>query len=148
MPAFQLLHTLWDRLSQRTRTVHRVPRILVVDDDADILASLAPLLGSMLDMPVEVSTASSGIEAVRRFEAGERFDLVLTDERMPGMTGSELLTWLRSHQPGTSRVLMTAYGEAFAGRDAAAARGAEAFFKKPLDLAALTSRLRELLAPE
>lgn len=77
-------------------------RVLVVDDDADTLEATRWVLQ---DLGQTVECASSGSEAVRRFEAGERFDVVLCDIGMPGMNGWELAERIGSIAPGT-RILM------------------------------------------
>ena len=65
----------------------RRPRVLLVDDEASILRSLKRLLRRE---PYEVSTAGSGAEALKVMEQGPA-NLVISDQRMSGMTGTELL---------------------------------------------------------
>jgi CheY-like chemotaxis protein len=61
-------------------------RILVVDDDD----AICDLLLRSLAADYDVTAACDGIEALDRFERGERFDLILADVTMPRMTGPEL----------------------------------------------------------
>jgi CheY-like chemotaxis protein len=70
----------------------RTPRILLVDDQPDMLRTL----GRLLRVDAEVSTAGSGLEALEIIRQGARFDLVLCDIMMPGMTGLELFDRVRS----------------------------------------------------
>jgi signal transduction histidine kinase/ActR/RegA family two-component response regulator len=77
-------------------------RVLVVDDDADTLEATSWVLQ---DLGQAVEVAPSGPEAIRRFEAGERFDVVLCDIGMPGMNGWEVAERIGSIAPGT-RILM------------------------------------------
>ncbi|MBM4372628.1 MAG: response regulator, partial [Deltaproteobacteria bacterium] len=69
-------------------------RILAVDDDSGNLAILEDLLEDCCDIRI----AGSGLEALALFEDGD-FDLVLSDQRMPGMTGVELLAKIRDRSP-------------------------------------------------
>jgi signal transduction histidine kinase len=87
-------------------------RILVVDDDPLVLASVADML---LDLGHAVTAASSGADALARLEAGLSVDIVLSDLAMPGMTGIELAECLRRRDPGTRVLLMTGFGDV-AGR--------------------------------
>ena len=80
-------------------------RILVVDDEPQILGFLGDLLG--MD-GWEVQTAESGNEGVERLER-DRFDVVLTDLKMPGTDGIELLRTSKKIQPEAEVVLMTGY---------------------------------------
>lgn len=80
-------------------------RILIVDDEPHVLKSLERAL---LDEDYEVMTTTSGEEAlelVRRY----RFNVVISDERMPGMLGSDLLATISLRQPETVKMLLTGY---------------------------------------
>lgn len=82
-------------------------RILVVDDEPDVVESLASLFAR--EAPEwEVVTSTSPQDALSKLDG---VDLVLADHRMPGMTGVELLTQVRSRRPSAIRVLLTAYGD-------------------------------------
>jgi PAS domain S-box-containing protein len=80
--------TVVDRPAEKEVTLQapRRARILVVDDEPMMCRALARMLGSEHEM---LSTTDPR-EAVRRIESGERFDLVLSDVAMGGMTGIEL----------------------------------------------------------
>jgi diguanylate cyclase (GGDEF)-like protein len=80
--------------------------LLVVDDEPHILFTLSALLVQEF----EVLTAPSA-EAAKALLAGRSVDMVLSDQRMPGMSGVQLLEWVREHSPKTIRLLMTGYAE-------------------------------------
>jgi two-component system NtrC family response regulator len=80
--------------------------ILVVDDESNYLTVMETLLG---DAGYEVLTAPSGLEALKIAGASD-LDLVLTDMKMPKMTGIELLDQLRRLYPELPVIIMTAYG--------------------------------------
>jgi diguanylate cyclase (GGDEF)-like protein len=76
--------------------------LLVVDDEPYILSTLSALASK----DFEVFTASSAQEAMQTFGQRE-VDLILTDQMMPGMSGVQLLEWVRQHHPQTIRLMMT-----------------------------------------
>jgi DNA-binding NtrC family response regulator len=80
--------------------------LLVVDDEPYILATLAALLSPEF----EVLTADSG-EAAQRHFANREIDLVLSDQKMPRVSGVQLLEWVRRHHPKSVRLLMTGFAE-------------------------------------
>ena len=80
--------------------------LLVVDDEPYILPTLAALLGSEFN----VLTADC-VEAAQAVFARQPVDLILTDQKMPRITGIQLLEWVREHHPRTVRILMTGYAE-------------------------------------
>jgi diguanylate cyclase (GGDEF)-like protein len=80
--------------------------LLVVDDEPYILATLSALLSSEF----EVFTADSAENAQRQF-AHRDIDLILTDQKMPRMSGVQLLEWVRRNHPKTVRLLMTGFAE-------------------------------------
>jgi two-component system response regulator PilR (NtrC family) len=108
------------------------PRALIVDDEPDIRELLAITLGRM---QIQVATAADYASAVRQLGA-ERFDLVLTDMRLPDGDGLELVEWIQAHRPGVPVAVITAHGNVEAAVRALKL-GAFDFISKPLDLAAL-----------
>jgi CheY-like chemotaxis protein len=83
-----------------------LPRLLCVDDEPDLLSSIKLNLRKRY----MVTTAQSGHEALELFEAGGEtppFDVVMSDMRMPQMTGAELLTALRHRYPDVPRLLLS-----------------------------------------
>jgi CheY-like chemotaxis protein len=74
---------------------HSARTILVVDDDDDLRDALSELLR---EEGFVVTTASSGPEALKRLSAGMRPVLILLDVMMPGMTGFEVLDWVRGEE--------------------------------------------------
>ncbi|WEK43400.1 MAG: PAS domain S-box protein [Candidatus Sphingomonas colombiensis] len=82
--------------------------ILVVDDDALILMNTTALLE---DLGHEVLGAISGNEALALLEQHPDIDLLVTDQIMPGMTGSELIARARAHRAALPIILATGYGE-------------------------------------
>ena len=104
------------------------PRILVVDDEAPQLEILRLILGSE---GYDVVTAASGrgaLAALRR----QPFDLVLTDLKMPDLSGIALLEEILREQPGTCVVLMTAHGSIDSAVEAMR-KGAFDYLTKPVD---------------
>ncbi|MGB5101721.1 MAG: sigma-54 dependent transcriptional regulator, partial [Steroidobacteraceae bacterium] len=108
------------------------PRALVVDDEPDIRELLSITLGRM---DIEVATAGDYRSAVKLL-GGERYDLVLTDMRLPDGDGLDLLEWIQTHRPGVPVAVITAHGNVEAAVRALKL-GAFDFISKPLDLAAL-----------
>ena len=80
------------------------PKVLVIDDESSILDTLQILLRGE---GFEVEVAQSGREAIERL-ADIGPDIVLTDVRMPGVTGLEVLSAVREKDPETPVILMTA----------------------------------------
>jgi len=111
-------------------------RILVVDDDPTVRDSLREVLA---DEENEVHTAASAEDALAVLDE-TRPDVVLSDVRMPGLNGIELLRILRQQAPWTDVVIMTAYDD-MPTTVAAMREGAFDFLPKPLDL----HDLREVL---
>jgi thioredoxin reductase (NADPH) len=93
----------------------RKPVLLAVDDDREVVRAVERDLRSRYARDFTVVAAGSGDEAleiVRKLgPRGDPLALVLTDQRMPGMTGVELLAHVATVTPGAKRVLLTAYAD-------------------------------------
>lgn len=83
------------------------PRVLLVDDEERILRSL----GLLLRMQYQVFATSDGYEALEILKR-EKIHVLISDQRMPIMTGSELLRQAREIAPDTIRILLTGYADA------------------------------------
>ncbi|MFN3585885.1 MAG: response regulator [Moraxellaceae bacterium] len=83
------------------------PKVLLVDDEERILRSL----GLLLRMQYQVFATSDGHEALAILRR-EKIHVLISDQRMPIMTGSELLRQAREVSPDTVRILLTGYADA------------------------------------
>jgi DNA-binding NtrC family response regulator len=115
-------------------------RILLVDDDESLRLVLRMELE---ELGYAVSLAASAEEALELLER-EPPDLVLSDVRMPGLSGLELLARLRVLAPGVAVILMTAYGTIQLAVEAMKA-GAYDFIAKPISHEELAILLRRAL---
>ncbi len=104
------------------------PRVLVVEDRPSVLK----LMATVLEKGYEVTTASDGAAALSLIIGSAPVDVVLTDVRMPGASGFEVLRAVQERSPRTAVVMMTAYANV---SDAVAAikQGAYDYVAKPLD---------------
>jgi putative nucleotidyltransferase with HDIG domain len=84
-------------------------RILFVDDDAPILNGLRVRLHRLRDK-WDMQFVTSGAEAVETL-GSSHYDVVVTDMRMPGMDGAELLSIVRDRWPDTVRIVLSGYAE-------------------------------------
>lgn len=116
-------------------------KILIVDDEEVGRDYLREIL---TDAGVRTVVARDGVEACRRFDE-ESPDAVVTDYRMPGCDGVELLRYVKSRRPETPVVLVSAHGE-IASAVSAMKEGAEDFLTKPFspdDVRAALARVEE-----
>lgn len=91
-----------------TDDTHRTARILIVDDEPDILSALRRLLRSG---GFEVLAANSGQEGLQILES-QAVDVVVSDMRMPNMTGAQFLEQVFMRWPDIKRILLTGYSDA------------------------------------
>ncbi|MBT6488866.1 MAG: response regulator, partial [Deltaproteobacteria bacterium] len=84
-------------------------KILFVDDEPLILEGLQNLL-RRFRKKWAMSFAVGADEALEKLDI-ETFDIVITDMRMPGLSGAELLKRVRETHPGTARIMLSGYSE-------------------------------------
>lgn len=125
------------RAAQRTQD----PIILLVDDEPAVLGAMRR---SLRNEPYEVITAGSCEEALGWLEELP-VDLVITDQRMPGMSGTELLEVVRTRFPKTRRAILTGYPTPSTVRRGLEA-GSDSFLYKPWDDRILLETIRRILA--
>ncbi len=115
-------------------------RILVVDDQRNMRATLAITLG---EAGYDVDLAEDGDVACEKI-ASESYDLVLTDLRMGGTDGMDVLRFAKERSPSTEVIVMTAYGS-IEGAVEAMRQGAHDYVEKPLDEKVLLIRIAKAL---
>lgn len=102
--------------------------LLIVDDEPQILKMLARLFRSEF----RVVTANGGQEGLDTFDV-ERPELILSDQRMAGMTGIEMLKTISEREPGTVRILLTGYSDIDAVIEAVNHKLLDRYVTKPWD---------------
>ena len=105
-----------------------VKKILLVDDDIQILDSLKMILESE---GYAVETAQSGEEAVTKNKA-EAFDAAFLDMRLPRMQGTDMLAVLHKESPRMVKIMMTGF-PSLENAVASLKLGADAYIMKPID---------------
>ena len=115
-------------------------RILVTDDEELILQLCRRIL---VKKGYEVEIASSGIRALEVFQQGS-FDILLTDIKMPGMNGLQLIEEARKHQPGIATMVITGHGS-FDTAIESLKLGVMAFIVKPFTPDTLVSSVQSVI---
>lgn len=130
-----------DNGTSRATSRRRKPWLLLVDDEQNVLDALSAQLRRNYEV-VRALGAKAALQAL----AAQQFDIVLSDYRMPGQTGVELLAQVRAYSPKIARVLLTGHadlaGAVAAVNDAAVHR----FLTKPCPPKDLAVALEEAMA--
>lgn len=115
-------------------------KILIVDDNPN----MSSLLSEMLEVfDQESVVASDGFQALDALKSGS-FSMVITDMRMPKMTGLELLQQIKTNHPKVKVVLISGYSGTEIETQAEALK-ADGFLGKPLMMADIEKLLKDLL---
>lgn len=113
------------------------PVILLVDDDTEVLRSVERDIRARYAESYRVLTASSGADALSIIDRltlrDELVALVIADQRMPGVTGTELLESVNERSPGARRILLTAYADTEAAIAAINRAHIDYYILKPWD---------------
>ncbi len=124
-----------------SETTSAIPvKILFVDDEKNILLSLKRLL---LDEEYEVFTADSGEEGLALLRSTGEMGLIVSDQRMPGLSGVDFLEKSREIAPDALRIMLTGYADLNATMDAINRGGAYRYITKPWDDQQLLQTIRE-----
>jgi CheY-like chemotaxis protein len=120
----------------------REQRVMVVDDEEALVRLAANALEQLGYVPTGFTSGARALEAFRADP--ERFDAVITDERMPGVTGTELIRQIRAVRGAVPVILVSGY---LSTPVASAARtaGADEVLRKPLALRELAASLARVL---
>lgn len=115
--------------------------LLLVDDEPKILRALARDLS---DTGWRILMAQSGVEGLERL-ADNEVDLVISDQRMPGMSGLDFLAQVKADYPDVLTILLTAYADMDVAMDAINQVDVHQFILKPWDSGRLVQTVREAL---
>ncbi len=116
-------------------------RILLIDDEANIRTMIKLVLEHA---GYQVDTANDGIQGLVVFGDGRGWDLVLLDQRMPGMAGIDVQREILKRKPDTKLILITAFGTIDLALEAIQA-GASDFLRKPFTAETLRSTIQTVL---
>ena len=115
--------------------------ILLVDDDENLLSGM---VRALREQPFKVYTVRDGKAAIKLLQT-RKIDVIVADERMPGMSGVQLLTWVADNCPDVVRIVLSAYAEAETAIRAINNAGVFRFFAKPCNEARLAVTIRQAL---
>jgi DNA-binding response OmpR family regulator len=113
-------------------------RVMIIEDDEETRSLLKEFFE---DEGFETDSVSNGVDALRMLSK-DSFDLVITDIRMPGLTGLDILPRMRRLKPDTPIIVMTADGSDDMRRKSYE-RGATIYLEKPIHLSKLRAVIRE-----
>jgi CheY-like chemotaxis protein len=116
--------------------------VMIVDDEPPLVALAREMLADLGYEPVGFESSSAALQAFRA--QPQRFDLILTDEAMPDLVGTELAREIRQIQPTVPIILMSGNGGAQL-KQTAGAIGANEVLRKPLQSRDLAESLARVL---
>ena len=119
-------------------------RLLVVDDEPMILRIFRDLMGKECEV-VEAESAEIGLGHLR---AGSKFDLIITDKNLPGVSGLELAQQARRLDPSSRVMMMTGYPSLVTAQQALELGVVEYLLKPFDDIRLVRDKIREILAAE
>jgi len=114
-------------------------RVMIIEDDEEMRSLLKDFFE---EEGFETDSVNNGVDALEKLSE-DHFDLVITDIRMPGLTGLDILPTIRKLKPETPIIVMTAYGSDDVRRRSLE-RGATIYLEKPIHLSELKTVIREM----
>jgi DNA-binding NtrC family response regulator len=115
-------------------------KTLLVDDDELIRDSLSIVFNNKGCFICTAETAEEGLQALQK----DRFDIIISDLRLPGKDGLQFFGSARHTQPHALCVLITAYGDTHVASDASA-MGIDEFIEKPFSVGVLVESLAMMI---
>jgi response regulator RpfG family c-di-GMP phosphodiesterase/PAS domain-containing protein len=130
-----------DAARQSGRNEPSIPNILIVDDEENVITSLERILRGKFN----VFIAKSGDEALETLK-NNPIEIILTDQRMPGLTGLDLLRRAQKTNPDVVGILISGYSDPNVLVDALNLGNVRGFINKPWDYEDLLHRLDEVVS--
>ena len=109
---------------------NKKPKILVVDDEELIRDMIDEYLSTLGYKVIQSENGKKGLEIIKR----EKVDVVISDFKMPDLTGTQFLEIINKEYPDTVRILMTGYPDIVNAKDAINKCGVFKYLVKPIDL--------------
>ncbi|MBU1701147.1 MAG: response regulator [Candidatus Eisenbacteria bacterium] len=119
-------------------------RVLIVDDEGLLVRTLVQ---AFRERGFDIQSASTAEDAQKRFNAGDTFDLLILDNKLPGMSGLDLLEKQSSSLDRTRIILMTAFDTAET-QDRCRRLGVDRYLRKPFDLSAILDLASQLVSED
>jgi CheY-like chemotaxis protein len=110
----------------------KIFQLLIVDDEKEVLDAMAMTLKYAKEFECVIFKASNGKEALKLLESQE-FDMVLSDYKMPGMNGVEVLNAVKDIHPDAARILITGFTDINIAKDAINQAEVHQYIEKPWD---------------
>ncbi|MBT4263890.1 MAG: response regulator, partial [Deltaproteobacteria bacterium] len=117
------------RLQEINGNADKNAAILLVDDERSVVSAIRR---SLFDKSYKILAAESGQEALKILDS-EEIDLIISDQRMPEMSGVEFLSQARIRKPAAIRIMLSGYADMNAALDAINEAGIYKFLVKPWD---------------
>lgn len=121
-----------DTIHNKESIMNRITKVLFIDDEENILKAIRRVMNSRGLEDLQVSFASSGKEGLEKI-ADEGGHIVVSDERMPGMSGTQLLEQVAHYYPNIIRILLTGYSNLDSAISAINQGKVFAYLKKPIN---------------
>lgn len=128
---------------ERSKYSSRSAKVLIIEDDEEMRSLLKDFVE---EEGYDADSVERGTYAFRKLKT-ESFALIITDIRMPGSSGLDILPRLKRLQPETPIIVITAFGSEEVYRRAFE-RGATAYLEKPIHLHKLKTLIHELVPSE
>jgi signal transduction histidine kinase/ActR/RegA family two-component response regulator len=148
---FRLYFPVTDRATEENSEAKEVTlakgteRILYIDDD-EMLTTLNQRM--LADMGYRVTVQTNSLEALKLFTAtADNFDLVITDQTMPDLTGMDLIEKIRAIRPEIPTILCTGYSSKV-NKEKARQSGINAFLMKPVEFSEMLQVIRQVIGDE
>ncbi len=122
------------------QTVSATPKVLFVDDEENVLKALKRIF---IDEAVDVLTAGSGLAGIEVLKAHPNVAVIVSDQRMPQMSGWEFLEQAKKISPDAVRIVLTGYADITAAVNAINQGGASRYIAKPWNDADLVLVVKE-----
>ena len=123
-----------------------IDKVLIVDDEETLTWSMSKSLSKDKDK-FEVIVANSGEDALKVLETQKQIKLVITDIRMPGISGLDLLSKIRKEYSDIKVIIITAYGSPDVQREANM-RGSLYYIEKPFEIKEIRKIIMDTLKEE